>query len=590
MIHDETRIRAWIEAGKTAAAAGEFATALAHFQRALEQPAAASIAGLAGEVGAAACTGGDQALAAERIEGAVALWRFAANVDPTAESPPARLAHFRALASVRADTAIEAKDLATAERWLRLGLEIAPQDPTLVCALASVRANAAIEAKDLAAAERWLRLGLEIAPQDPMLVFQWGRVLENRGDLRAAIAAFQQSHRISAFEGCLVNMAYMHQRLDEPMQAAACWLELAGMPGWGRGAVYATTLLNANGLYEETERALASRPGLRATDENSWVMCQYALAEARFRLSRFAHDPLVMIDLAPFADADRLFDPRCDDLPAVQGTFPRSDAPLTIFTTVDPDYFKAFGLGLALSAEECWPRYGLHFHLINPDRETELLLEQLAGKLARGTLSTTHERIETSDHDGFRVYCAAARYIRAAQLAAATAGPVLVTDGDLLFMAGGRALVAGLAGCDAAFLNPEPQGLVQNRYAAGLTLFNDTPLARRLASGIGRFVTQQFRRNAPWGIDQFALFCVSERLRAIAPELSLDMIPGAVLESDRAILIPNERSVRSKVAGTYGVRLHALLARYGFDPALGRSEPVWQRRFLVDTPLLAPSE
>jgi tetratricopeptide (TPR) repeat protein len=185
------------------------------------------------------------------------------------------------------------------------------------------------------------------------------------------------------------------------------------------------------------------------------------------------------------------------------GPPPISGAEAVIAASADETYFRAlFPLYRdTFLAHHPDAKYVLHIHVFDP---SPALLEEIAAEqqASNGRLHFSYERTA-----GNRSYYYAGRMVQAPRLMERYERPLVVTDIDLYFKGPVGEILTATAGADLGILHIARRGLCPWRtYLAGLIVFNPTPAAKRLATGM-----QNFLLNLPpdidyWYIDQLALF------------------------------------------------------------------------------------
>jgi hypothetical protein len=207
---------------------------------------------------------------------------------------------------------------------------------------------------------------------------------------------------------------------------------------------------------------------------------------------------------------------------------------LVYFVSFDPSYVKLFAAPVAGSVEaNAGARTGLHFHLINPDRDAFAIARSLMDSV-RIPVAISHETVSLCRMpvDSRKTYYASSRFVLLPEILDLYDRPILLADADQLVVRGLSDLVSATADFDAALLFSAEEVInFFGLFSASAMLIRPTSHGGALAAQMRRYLIDQMIRlgdELPWHLDQVAIAVSALR----APNLRWYAIPPNVLQSD----------------------------------------------------------
>lgn len=188
-----------------------------------------------------------------------------------------------------------------------------------------------------------------------------------------------------------------------------------------------------------------------------------------------------------------------------------SDFPI-IVCALDSYYFKVFAKNMISSLDE-YGRYGLHFHLINPDKASMSLITLLAKQYWQHSLSFSSE----VSRDQSAGYYASARFLQLSRILKFLSNDILVLDADMSFSKAPEELLKIYSDCNGVMLKRYgfPAFLPWRAVGGGALLIRWNEEGRSIAKIISSstaYLNKEFTsdRNMSWWLDQNALFLASK--------------------------------------------------------------------------------
>jgi hypothetical protein len=133
---------------------------------------------------------------------------------------------------------------------------------------------------------------------------------------------------------------------------------------------------------------------------------------------------------------------------------PATAAPFFYLVSCNPLYLRRFGETIVASCEDAGIATTLHFHIVDPDDDTEIVLERLRGRCDAMTISWSSESYRVDDCGYRRAgYYACARFLRAREISDHHGRDVLILDADTEALGDVRKLVAGMQDADLGYFS-----------------------------------------------------------------------------------------------------------------------------------------
>ncbi len=188
---------------------------------------------------------------------------------------------------------------------------------------------------------------------------------------------------------------------------------------------------------------------------------------------------------------------------------PTTTAPFVYLVSCNPLYLRRFGETIAASCEGAGLATTPHFHIVDPDDDTETALRRLRARCDGVTIGWSSESYRVDDCGYRRAgYYACARFLRAREVSDYYGRDVLILDADTEALGDVGKLVAGLQNADLGYFSCGDV-LPWLLCRAAAVYIRHTGAGRAFMDLMRKFIAVKVEQEGFWGLDQAALYCAS---------------------------------------------------------------------------------
>ena len=170
----------------------------------------------------------------------------------------------------------------------------------------------------------------------------------------------------------------------------------------------------------------------------------------------------------------------------------------------DSVYMRNFSPFLIANLVEIGSALPVHFHVINPAKETVALLRDLR----QASVAPISVSSETWPIAGDRTYFATARFYRLPEFFKLMNAPLFIADLDIEFVSAPEVALKAFSGVDVALRRSEILGRFPWWIPSGnFSYYSSTQFGRGFAEALRRYIAVRFNQQYPrsWWFDQLAL-------------------------------------------------------------------------------------